>query len=116
MSKGVIGVVSGRHSVSTQVFKSELLEAVEFDVLVAQQVWIRRPAFRVLFEQVREDAVPVLLDKVDLVKGDLQFFANPFSILGVSDAVTRSGFFFIVPILHVHPVHFKACNAKVQNN
>jgi len=107
VSEGVVGVVSGRHGIRTQVFEGELLEAVKFDVLVTQQVGIRRPAFGVLLEQVGENTVPVFLDEVDLVEGDLQLLANPFGVLGILDAVARTGFLLVVPVLHVHPVHIE---------
>jgi hypothetical protein len=42
----------------------EFLEGIEFDVFVAEDIWVWGTAFLVFIEEVRKDVIPIFFDEI----------------------------------------------------
>ncbi len=93
-------IVAGGDVGGTQLFGGKFEERLELDLLVAQDIRVRRAASLVLFEEVLEHIVPVLGREVDGVEFHPQLVADGLGIsqiLGGRAVLVRVVFF---PVLH----------------
>ena len=93
-------IVAGGDVGGTQLFGGKLEERLELDLLVAQDIRVRRAPRLVLFQEVLEHVVPVLGGEVDGVQLHAQLVADGLGIsqiLGGGAVLVRVVFF---PVLH----------------
>ena len=104
--RSTAAIMSGRHHVGPK-FLGGLEKSVKLDLPVAQNVWVGGAAGGIFIEHVINDALAVLLGKIDKVEWNADFPRDHLRHEAVllPFAVTVKRCVRIVPILHEHREH-----------
>ena len=96
-------IMSGRHQVRSH-FPGCLQEGIEFNLTIAEDIRIRRPAFRIFIEHIIHHALPVFIAQVNEIERDTDFPGYHFrdETVFLPFAVAVQCTFGVVPILHEH--------------
>ena len=99
LAEGGSRVVAGGHGVTAEFLLTMLVKVSELDEPIALDVGVGRQSGLVLVDQRREHLVPILLDKVHGVEGDVELLANPLGVLRLLVSPARPGLVGDIPVL-----------------
>ena len=89
----------GRNLLRTDIH-TKIQKSLKFDLLIAQNIRVRRPPGLVFLEEEGKHPFPVFPRKIDRIIGDADLVADAADILKILICCTHAVFILFVPVFH----------------